>query len=37
MIRADYHVHTTFCDGGASPEAMVRAALKENNIPVREV
>ena len=29
MIRADYHVHTTFCDGCASPEAMVRAALKK--------
>ena len=28
MTRGDYHVHTTFCDGAASPEKMVRAALK---------
>ena len=28
MTRGDYHVHTRFCDGSASPEAMVRAALK---------
>ena len=29
MIRGDFHVHTRFCDGQASPEAMVRAALKK--------
>jgi histidinol-phosphatase (PHP family) len=28
MTRGDYHVHTTYCDGKAKPEAMVRAALK---------
>ena len=28
MTRGDFHVHTTFCDGKARPEAMVRAALK---------
>ncbi len=28
MIRGDFHVHTTFCDGQASPEEMVRAALE---------
>lgn len=28
MIRADFHVHTTFCDGQAAPEEMVRAALE---------
>ena len=28
MTRGDYHVHTTFCDGKAKPEAMVRAAVK---------
>ncbi len=27
MTRGDFHVHTTFCDGSASPEEMVRAAL----------
>lgn len=29
MIRGDFHVHTTFCDGQASPEEMVRAALEQ--------
>lgn len=29
MIRGDFHVHTTFCDGSASPEEMVRAALEQ--------
>ena len=29
MIRADFHVHSTFCDGQASPEEMVRAALEK--------
>ena len=29
MIRADFHVHTTFCDGACSPEEMVRAALEK--------
>ena len=28
MTRGDFHVHTTFCDGAASPEEMVRAALE---------
>ena len=28
MTRGDFHVHTTFCDGQASPEEMVRAALE---------
>ena len=32
MIRGDFHVHTTFCDGQASPEEMVRAAL-ERGLP----
>ena len=27
MTRADFHVHTTFCDGTESPAAMVRAAI----------
>lgn len=27
--RADYHVHTNFCDGAADPETMVRAALAQ--------
>ena len=27
MIRGDFHVHTTFCDGGAGAEEMLRAAL----------
>ena len=29
MTRGDFHVHTTYCDGKAKPEAMVRAALKQ--------
>ena len=29
MIRGDFHVHTTFCDGQASPEEMVQAALEK--------
>ena len=28
MTRGDFHVHTTYCDGKAKPEAMVRAAIK---------
>ena len=32
MIRGDFHVHTRFCDGQASPEAIVRAAL-ERGLP----
>ncbi len=28
MIRGDFHVHTRYCDGQASPEKMVRAALE---------
>ena len=32
MIRGDFHVHTRFCDGQASPEEMVRAAL-ERGLP----
>ena len=27
MIRGDFHVHTTFCDGGAGAEEMLCAAL----------
>ena len=27
MIRADFHVHTTYCDGKGTPEEMVRAAI----------
>ena len=27
MIRSDYHVHTSFCDGKNSPEEVVQAAL----------
>ena len=29
MIRRDYHVHTTYCDGRDTPEAMVQAALNK--------
>ena len=29
MIRGDYHVHTSFCDGSCPPEEMVRAALEK--------
>lgn len=29
MIRSDFHMHTTFCDGQASPEEMVRAAIEK--------
>lgn len=29
MILADYHVHTTFCDGENSPKEMVQAALEK--------
>ena len=28
-MTGDFHVHTTFCDGQASPEEMVRAALEK--------
>ncbi len=28
MIKADFHVHTTFCDGTSSPEEYVEEALK---------
>ncbi|MBQ7715388.1 MAG: histidinol-phosphatase [Clostridia bacterium] len=28
MIKRDYHVHTTFCDGKNTAEEMVRAAIK---------
>ncbi len=28
MTKADYHVHTTFCDGKNTPEEMARAALE---------
>ena len=27
MIKADFHVHTTFCDGKNTPEEMVKAAV----------
>ena len=27
MTRADFHVHTTYCDGKGTPEEMVRAAI----------
>ena len=27
MIRRDYHVHTTFCDGKNTAEEMVKAAI----------
>ena len=27
MIRGDFHTHTNFCDGKASAEEMVRAAI----------
>ena len=26
-VRADFHVHTTFCDGAAAPREMAEAAL----------
>ena len=29
MIRADFHVHTSFCDGKNTPEEMVLAAIKK--------
>ena len=28
MIRQDFHNHTTFCDGHASPEEMIEAAIE---------
>ncbi len=28
MMRQDFHNHTTFCDGHADPEAMVKAAIE---------
>ena len=27
MILADFHTHTTYCDGKNTPEEMVRAAI----------
>ena len=27
MIRANFHTHTTFCDGADTPEEMVDRAL----------
>lgn len=29
MIRADFHVHTRYCDGRDTPEEMIRAALRK--------
>ena len=29
MTRGDFHVHTRYCDGQASPEEMLRAALEK--------
>ena len=29
MIRSDFHTHTSFCDGTASPEEMVLAAIEK--------
>ena len=29
MIKADYHVHTTFCDGKSSPEETVLSAINK--------
>lgn len=29
MILRDFHVHTTFCDGSAPPEEMVKAAISK--------
>ena len=28
MIRRDYHMHTTYCDGSNTPEEMVQAAIE---------
>ena len=30
MIKTNYHTHTDFCDGQASPEVMVQEAIKRN-------
>lgn len=27
MLKANYHTHTTFCDGSNTPQEMVEAAL----------
>lgn len=29
MIRSNFHAHSTFCDGAETPEAMVKAAIRE--------
>lgn len=29
MIREDFHVHTTYCDGKSTPEEMVQAAIQK--------
>ena len=29
MIKADYHIHTKFCDGKNTPEEMVLSALQK--------
>ena len=28
MIKADFHTHTTFCDGKSTPREMVEAACR---------
>ena len=30
FLKTNYHTHTNFCDGNASPEEMVKAAIEKN-------
>ena len=30
FLKTNYHTHSTFCDGKASPEEMVKTAIEKN-------